>query len=45
LLNHNENYKEIDREKCIEHFNTFLKKHNELIEELKQNKEKYPTSF
>lgn len=45
LLNHNEDYKEIDREKCIESFNTFLTNHNELIEELKQNKEKYPTSF
>ena len=45
LLNHNEDYKEIDRKKCIEHFNTFLTNHNQLIEELKQNKEEYPTSF
>ena len=45
LLNHNEDLKTIDREKCIENFNTFLKKHNQLIEELKQNKEKYPKSF
>ena len=45
LLNHNEDLKTIDRKKCIEHFNTFLNKHNQLIEELKQNKEKYPKSF
>ena len=45
LLNHNEDYKKIDRKKCIENFNTFLEKHNQLIEELKQNKEKYPKSF
>ena len=45
LLNHNEDLKEIDREKCIESFNTFLTNHNQLIEELKQNKEKYPKSF
>ena len=45
LLNHHEDLKTIDREKCIENFNTFLTKHNELIEELKQNKEKYPKSF
>ena len=45
LLNHSEDLKTIDREKCIENFNTFLNKHNQLIEELKQNKEKYPTSF
>ena len=45
LLNHSEDLKTIDRKKCIENFNTFLNKHNELIEELKQNKEEYPTSF
>ena len=45
LLNHNENYKEIDREKCIENFNTFLTKHNELISTLKQSWLTYPTSF
>ena len=45
LLNHNEDLKEVDRKKCIENFNTFLEKHNQLIEELKQNKEKYPKSF
>ena len=45
LLNHNEDLKEIDRKKCIKHFNTFLTNHNQLIEELKQNKEEYPTSF
>ena len=45
LLNHNEDLKTIDREKCIENFNTFLNNHNQLIEELKQNKEKYPKSF
>jgi hypothetical protein len=45
LLNHTEDLKEIDREKCIEHFNTFLINHNQLISELKENKEKYPQSF
>ena len=45
LLNHDEDLKTIDREKCIENFNTFLENHNQLIEELKQNKEEYPTSF
>ncbi len=45
LLNHKKNLKEIDRKKCIEHFNTFLEKHNVLIESLKENKEKYPQSF
>ena len=45
LLNHNEDFKAIDRKKCIENFNTFIEKHNQLIEELKQNKEKYPQSF
>ena len=45
LLNHKEDLKTIDRKKCIENFNTFFEKHNQLIEELKQNKEKYPKSF
>ena len=45
LLNHNEDLKTIDREKCIEHFNTFLENHNELISKLKEEKEKYPQSF
>ena len=45
LLNHKKNLKTIDREKCIEHFNTFLEKHNVLLENLKENKEKYPKSF
>ena len=45
LLNHKKNLKEIDRKKCIEHFNTFLEKHNELISKLKEEKEKYPQSF
>ena len=45
LLNHSEDLKEIDREKCIEHFNTFLENHNELISELKENWLTYPQSF
>ena len=45
LLNHSEDLKVIDRKKCIEHFNTFLVNHNQLISELKENKEKYPQSF
>ena len=45
LLNHKKNLKEIDRKKCIEMFNTFLENHNQLISELKENKERYPKSF
>ena len=45
LLNHNEDLKEIDREKCIENFNTFLVNHNELISTLKQSWLTYPQSF
>ena len=45
LLNHSENYKEIDRKKCIENFNTFFKNHNQLISELKENWLTYPKSF
>ena len=45
LLNHSEDLKVIDRKKCIENFNTFLENHNELISELKENKEEYPQSF
>ena len=45
LLNHNENYKEINRKKCIENFNTFLVNHNELISTLKQSWLTYPQSF
>ena len=45
LLNHKEDLKAIDREKCIEHFNTFLENHNQLISKLKEEKEKYPQSF
>ena len=45
LLNHNEDLKTIGRKKCIEHFNTFLKNHNELISTLKQSWLTYPTSF
>ena len=45
LLNHKEDLKEIDREKCIENFNTFLVNHNELISTLKQSWLTYPQSF
>ena len=45
LLNHKEDLKEIDREKCIENFNTFLENHNQLISELKENWLTYPQSF
>ena len=45
LLNHNEDFKAIDRKKCIENFNTFIEKHNQLIEELKENWLTYPQSF
>ena len=45
LLNHNEDLKTINREKCIEHFNTFLENHNQLISELKENWLTYPQSF
>ena len=45
LLNHNEDLKTIDREKCIENFNTFLENHNQLISELKENWLTYPQSF
>ena len=45
LLNHTEDLKEIDRKKCIEHFNTFLVNHNELISTLKQSWLTYPQSF
>lgn len=45
LLNHNEDLKTIDRKKCIENFNTFLEKHNQLISELKENWLTYPKSF
>ena len=45
LLNHSEDYKEIDRKKCIENFNTFLTNHNELISTLKQSWLTYPKSF
>ena len=45
LLNHNEDFKAIDRKKCIENFNTFLNKHNQLISTLKQSWLTYPTSF
>ena len=45
LLNHTEDLKEIDREKCIEHFNTFLENHNQLISTLKQSWLTYPQSF
>ena len=45
LLNHHEDLKKIDREKCIENFNTFLTNHNELISTLKQSWLTYPKSF
>lgn len=45
LLNHNKDYKEIDRKKCIENFNTFLTNHNQLISTLKQSWLTYPISF
>ena len=45
LLNHSEDLKAIDREKCIENFNTFLENHNQLISELKENWLTYPQSF
>ena len=45
LLDHKEDLKEIDREKCIENFNTFLENHNQLISELKENWLTYPQSF
>ena len=45
LLNHNEDLKKIDRKKCIENFNTFLKNHNQLISTLKQSWLTYPKSF
>ena len=45
LLNHNENLKTIDRKKCIEHFNTFFEKHDQLISTLKQSWWTYPQSF
>ena len=45
LLNHTEDLKEIDRKKCIEHFNTFLENHNQLISTLKQSWLTYPQSF
>ena len=45
LLNHKKNLKEIDRKKCIEHFNTFLENHNQLISTLKQSWLTYPQSF
>ena len=45
LLNHSEDLKEIDRKKCIDNFNTFLKKHNQLISTLKQSWLPYPQSF
>ena len=45
LLNHNEDLKTIDRKKCIENFNTFLEKHNQLISELKESWLTYPQSF
>jgi hypothetical protein len=37
LLNHKKDLKEIDREKCIDNFNTFFEKHNQLISTLKQS--------
>lgn len=45
LLNHKEDLKAIDREKCIEDFNIFLENHNELISTLKQSWLTYPKSF
>ena len=45
LLNHKKNLKTINRKKCIENFNTFLEKHNQLISELKENWLTYPQSF
>ena len=45
LLNHKENLKEIDKEKCVKNFNTFLENHNQLISTLKQSWLIYPKSF
>lgn len=44
-MNSDANLKQTNQERCIQTFDTFLKLHNQQIEELQQTKKKYPLSM
>ena len=45
LMNSNKNLKNTNKKLCKMNFDTFVKNHNKCIEELKNEKKKYPLSF
>ena len=45
IMNSKSNLKETDRSECFKTYNKFKLKHNELIEKLKNNGMKNPSSF